>query len=97
MTASINESAEFASVREDLAALRADMGALISQLQKQAGDGAKDTARQISGGVRDLSQGVADGGRQSARAMGAWVEEQPVLAFLIAIGVGYVGARALLR
>lgn len=97
MNASISESAELASVREDLAALRTDMGALIAQLEKGAREGARDTAKQTSGGVRDLSRSAADGGRQSARAMGAWVEEQPVLAFLVAIGVGYIGARALLR
>jgi len=29
--------------------------------------------------------------------IGAWIEEKPLLAFLIALGVGYVGVRALLR
>jgi len=31
------------------------------------------------------------------RAFGAWVEEGPVLAVLIALGVGYVGAKVLSR
>ena len=36
-------------------------------------------------------------GERSAKAVGAWVEKQPVLALLIALGVGYIGARAFLR
>ena len=59
--------------------------------------GAHTAADQISGSVRDLSRGAVDGGQQSAKAIGTWIEEKPVLAFLIAVGVGYVGVRALLR
>ena len=97
MNASNNDSAELASVRDDLAALRTDVGALIAHMRKGASDSVRETADQLGDGAREFSRGVAGGGRQSARAMSAWVEEQPLLAFLIAIGVGFVGARALLR
>ncbi|MDE3174749.1 MAG: hypothetical protein KGM15_01400 [Pseudomonadota bacterium] len=97
MNASSNDSAEFASVCDDLAALRTDVGALIAHLEEGARDAARGAGNQLGGGVRDLSHGVADSGRKSARAMGAWVEERPLLAFSIAIGIGFVGARALLR
>ena len=59
MNMSNNNSAELALVRDDLAALRVDVGALIAHLQK---------------GARELSRGVTGGGLQSAWAMSAWIE-----------------------
>ena len=97
MDASTNNDAALASVRTDLAALRSDVGALIANLQKGARNQASDTADQISGTVRGFSASAADSGQQSAKAVGAWIEEKPLLAFLIAVGVGFVGVRALLR
>ena len=97
MHASTDSDADLASVRNDLAALRSDVSSLIVHLNKGARNGAHTAADQISGSVRDLSRGAVDGGQQSAKAIGTWIEEKPVLAFLIAVGVGYVGVRALLR
>jgi ABC-type transporter Mla subunit MlaD len=97
MDASTNNDAALAAVRGDLAALRSDVGALVANLQKKTRNGASDAADQISGTVKGLSETAADSGQQSAKAIGAWIEEKPLLAFLIAVGVGYVGVRALLR
>jgi ElaB/YqjD/DUF883 family membrane-anchored ribosome-binding protein len=97
MSASTDNDADLAAVRNDLAALRSDVSSLIANLDKGARHGAQNAADQISGSVRDFSQGAVDGGQQSAKIVGAWIEEKPVLAFLIALGVGYVGVRALLR
>ena len=97
MHASTDNDADLAAVRNDLAALRSDVASLISNLDKGARIGARNATDQISGSVRDLSQGAVDGGQQSAKVIGAWIEEKPLLAFLIALGVGYVGVRALLR
>ncbi len=97
MHASTDSNADLASVRSDLAALRSDVSSLIANLNKEGRDGAHDAAEQIRGSVRDLSRGAVDGGQRSAKAVGAWIEEKPALAFLIAVGVAYVGVRALLR
>lgn len=97
MSESATNDDTLASVRNDLAALRNDVGALIANLEKGARNGAQSAADQISGGVRGLGESAAEGGQQSAKAIGAWVEEKPLLAFLIAVGVGFLGARALLR
>ena len=48
-------------------------------------------------GRADLRHDVGAQGERSVKAVGDWVEKQPVLALLIALGVGYVGARAFLR
>ena len=45
----------------------------------------------------ELCHDVGAEGERSVKAVRAWVEKQPVLALLIALGVGYVGARAFLR
>lgn len=97
MPASIDNDVDLAAVRNDLAALRTDVASLISNLDKGARNGARNAADQFSGSVRGLSQNAVDGGQQSAKMIGAFVEEKPVLAFLIALGVGYFGVRALLR
>lgn len=97
MSATADNDADLASVRSDLAALRNDVGSLIAHLNKGARNGARNAAEQISGGVRDFSQGAIDDGQQSAKAIGVWIEEKPLLSFLIAVGVGYLGVRALLR
>jgi ElaB/YqjD/DUF883 family membrane-anchored ribosome-binding protein len=97
MPASIDNGADLAAVRTDLTALRNDVASLIANLDKGARNGARNAADQISGGVREFSHNAVDGGQQSAKMIGAFVEEKPVLAFLIALGVGYFGVRALLR
>jgi hypothetical protein len=97
MDTSINSDADLAAIRGDLAALKGDVGSLIEHLKSGAKNGVQNAADQISGGVQGFSQSAADSGQRSATAIGAWVEKQPLLALLVAFGVGYVGARALSR
>jgi ElaB/YqjD/DUF883 family membrane-anchored ribosome-binding protein len=92
-----DNDAALASVRNDLTALRKDVGALVASLEKGARSSALNAADQISGSVRGLRDSAAEGGQQSAKAIGDWIEEKPLLAFLIAVGVGYLGVRALFR
>ena len=97
MDASANSATDLAALRGDLAALKSDVASLIEHLKIDAKSGARNAADQFTGGVRELSRTATDGGQQSVKAVGGWVDQQPVLAFLIAVGVGYVGARALSR
>ena len=90
-------AADLASLRTDLAALKSDVGSLIAHLKSDARNGAQGAADQLSGGVRAFTQGAVNESQQSAQALGAWVEQKPLLACLIAAGVVFVGARALLR
>jgi hypothetical protein len=95
MTATSDDA--IAGVRNDLDALRKDVSALVSTLDKSARANARNAADQFNGSVRGLSQSAVDGGQQSAKMLAGLVEEKPVLAFLLAVGVGYFGIRALLR
>jgi cyclopropane fatty-acyl-phospholipid synthase-like methyltransferase len=97
MTAATHSEADLAAVRHDLAALKVDIGSLIAHLRSSAGTGVQNAADQVGENVRGLSHQAAKEGERSVKAIGVWVGQQPLLAFLIALSVGYVGVRAILR
>jgi ElaB/YqjD/DUF883 family membrane-anchored ribosome-binding protein len=90
-----------AAVVDDLAALRHDFAALISQMKSGSVSGANDAAENAVGQLGDranrLYDIVAARGERSARAIGRQVEEQPIMSLLIAFGVGFVASRLLVR
>lgn len=92
---------DFAAVVEDLAALRRDFSALMSQMKSGAYDGASDAAEKVLGQLGDkanhLYDSVAAQGERSAKAIGRQIEEQPVMTLLIAFGVGLIASRLLSR
>ncbi len=95
MAESINP--DLAALRDDLAALKRDVAGLVEHLKGGAADKMRNAAEQIDREAGGFCREVGLEGERSVKAVGAWVEKQPVLALLIALGVGYVGARALLR
>jgi ElaB/YqjD/DUF883 family membrane-anchored ribosome-binding protein len=97
MTASVTRESDIDALRGDVAALKDDVGRLIDHLKGGARSSVLAAAGQFNGQVRGLSEGASAQGERTVRALGAWVEEEPVLAVLIALGVGYVGARLLSR
>jgi hypothetical protein len=97
MAESKNVEMDLAGFRDDLAALKRDVVSLIEHVKGGAADEVHDAAEQIDRGARGFCHAAGAEGERSAKAIGAWVEKQPVLALLIALGVGYVGARAFLR
>jgi hypothetical protein len=97
MAESPNAAMDLAAFRDDLAALRRDVSSLIEHVKGGATDKVHNAAEQIDRGARGFCHEAGAEGERSAKAVGAWVEKQPVLALLIALGVGYVGARLLLR
>ena len=90
-------ASEFASVQRDLAALRSDVGHLLDHLKGGARDSAASAAEEVGARVSGLSRSLADRGQKANAAVDAWVEQRPLLALLIAVGAGYVGARVLRR
>ena len=88
---------DLAALRADLAALKNDVANLVEHIKVGVKSSAQDAVDQVRGGVRGVSRTAADQGQQSAKAVGDWVDQQPMLAVLIAVGVGYFGLRALLR
>jgi hypothetical protein len=97
MAESKNAEMDVAAFRDDLAALKHDVASLIDHVKGGATDKVHNAAEQLDRGARGFCHEAGAEGERSAKAIGAWVEKQPVLALLIALGVGYVGARAFLR
>ena len=97
MTTIASGKADFAEVRNDLAALKRDVGRLIAHLEGDARNKFRNGADQISQSARDLSHSATAQGRRSANAIGVWSAERPVMVFLIALGVGYLGVRSIMQ
>ena len=97
MTDSISRESDIDALRGDVAALKGDVGRLIEHLKGGAKNGARNAADQFNAQIRGLSENASVQGEHSVRALGARVREEPILAVLIAFGIGYVGGRALSR
>jgi ElaB/YqjD/DUF883 family membrane-anchored ribosome-binding protein len=88
---------DLAALQEDIAALKRDVTNLIEHLKAGATGGAQSAAAQLDEGARRLYSSVAAEGERSVKAMSRQIEEQPLVALLIALGVGYVAGRLLSR
>ena len=85
------------ALQEDVAALKRDIGNLLAHFKSSATASAQDAANQIGDGAARLYRNAATEGCKSAKALGNQIEEQPVLALLIVLGLGYIGGRLLTR
>jgi ElaB/YqjD/DUF883 family membrane-anchored ribosome-binding protein len=86
-----------AALQDDIAALKRDVSKLIEHLQEGAATSARSTAEQIDDGVQRLYRNVAAEGDRAVKGVSRQIEEQPLVALLIALGVGYIGGRLLSR
>lgn len=85
------------ALQEDVAALKRDIANLLAHLKTGASEGAQSAADRIEDSATRLYRSAAAEGCKSAKALGHQVEEQPVIALLIALGIGYIGGRLLTR
>jgi hypothetical protein len=97
MSATTDTDADLAAIRIDLSNLKGDVASLIEHFKGGAKNGIQDVSYQIADGVGRASESAAANGERTAKAIGLWIEREPLLAIGIALGVGYVGARALSR
>jgi hypothetical protein len=97
MSANITVDPTLAALQEDIAALKRDLGTLVGNLKSSASSSAHSAAEQIEAGASRLYQTASVEGTRSAKALGQQIEEQPVLALLVVLGIGYVGGRLLTR
>lgn len=89
--------AGLASVRSDLAALRDECLGVTDHLKSGAGDNAQSVAGPVRDGVSEFSRSAARERQNASHARGARMENRPLLTFLIAVGVGHLGASPLRR
>jgi selenocysteine lyase/cysteine desulfurase len=85
------------ALQEDVAALKRDIGTLLTHLRTTATSTAQNAADQIEDGASRLYHSAAKEGCKSAKALGQQIEEQPALALLVLLGLGYLGGRLLTR
>ena len=93
----MSTEAALAIVQTDRAAQRKDVSSLLDHLKLSASNGAQSAASQLDDSARRAYGRVAAEGERSIKALGTQIEEQPVIALLIALGVGYFGGRLLSR
>jgi hypothetical protein len=97
MSGSSKSEPGIAGLQDDIAALKRDVASLIEHLKLGATSGAQSAAEQLDDGAHRLCRGLAAEGDRVAKVVCRQVEEQPLVALLIALGIGYVGGRLLSR
>ncbi len=95
MSASTYADPDLAVLREDLVALKRDVASLIEHIKGGAANKVQSAAGQIDRGARSIRQAAAAQRERSAQTVGFFIEEQPFVALIIAVGIGYLGARVL--
>ena len=97
MSASTTTEDNVAALRADIAALQRDVGILIGQLKSGAANGVHHAAEQLGESAARSYRDYAAEGVRTVMAVEQQIEDRPLMAVLIAAGVGYIGGRLLSR
>jgi ElaB/YqjD/DUF883 family membrane-anchored ribosome-binding protein len=97
VSASTTTENDVAALRADIAALQRDVGILIGQLRSGATNGAYHAADQSEESATRSYRDFAAEGVRTVMAVEQQIEDRPLMAVLIAAGVGYIGGRLLSR
>ena len=97
MSASMDSDPDIALFREDLVILKREVPSLIEHIKGGATNKVQNATNQVERHVRSLRQEAGAQGERSAQAVRVFTEKQPLVALIIAVGIGYVGARVLGR
>lgn len=97
MSSSTKSDPDLATLQEDIASLKRDLESLIEHMKVSAANSAQGAVDQLEMGARRLYSNLAVESERSVAAISRQIEEQPVLALMVALGVGYVGGRFLSR
>jgi hypothetical protein len=97
MSASMDSDPDIGLFREDLVILKRDVASLIEHIKGGATNKVQNAANQVERHVRSFRQEAGARGDGSAEAISVFTEKQPLVALIIAVGIGYVGARVLRR
>lgn len=97
MNSPISTDADVASLRRDLESVKNDVASLLEHLKADTGACAEGALNRIEEGGRQAFRAVTDQGSKSMGALGRQIEAQPVVALLIAAGLGWIGGRVFRR
>ena len=77
--------------------LKSDVANLLTHLRQGAANGAQSAADQIDDSARRLYRSIAAESARPLKAIGDQIEEQPLIALVVAAGIGFVAGRVLRR
>ncbi len=97
MTLSNSIEPTVVSLQEDIGALKRDVTRLVSHLQSGAVNTAQSAVAQLDDRAQRLYKNLSATGGQSVKSIGRGIEKKPVIAILVALGIGYLGGRLLSR
>jgi ElaB/YqjD/DUF883 family membrane-anchored ribosome-binding protein len=97
MNAPVKVEPDLALFREDLDALKRDVASLIDHMKGGAANTVQNVAGQVERRVRSFRQQAVTEGDRSSKALHVFLQDQPIVALTIAVGIGYVAARVLRR
>lgn len=97
MSASSKAEHDLDALHDDIAALKRDVADLLDHLKSGATAGAQGAADRLGEGAEHLYRDFAAKGEEQIKTLGEKIEKQPLLAVLIAFGIGYLFGRLLSR
>ena len=97
MTSPSHNDADVAALRTEIAALKRGVMSLLEHLNGGATNGTQSAAEQDDDRAHRIYRSAAAEVEQATKAINRHVEEQPLIALLFALGIGYVGGRLLSR
>ena len=97
MSASMDSDPDIALSREDLVILKRGVASVIEHIKGGATNKVQGATNQVNRHVRSLRQKAGAQGERAAEAVSVFTEKQPFVALMVAVGIGYVGARVLRR
>ena len=97
MSEPISTETDIEQLKRDLTALKTDVAALVGHLKSTATAGIEGVIDQADPGAQTLYRNANAEGERAVKALAQQIEQQPLVALLIALGVGYIGGRLLSR
>ena len=74
-----------------------DVASLIEHIKGGATNKVQNATSQVERHMRSVRQEAGAQGERSAQVVRVFTEKQPLVALMIAVGIGYVGARVFPR
>ena len=99
-TAQSKLQADLAALREELGKIRTDFGGVIAAMSDASKSGAGEAREKVDLGVEKLREGLdaaKDRGAQVLESATKKIQERPLTAILVALGVGLVIGKMLDR
>jgi hypothetical protein len=78
------------TIRDDLDALKTDLGGLLRHVKSGTVDGVSDEAKRLYGKLTSQSE-------ETLETVARQIEEKPLASLLIAFGIGFIAGRILSR